>query len=103
MRILSYSDSDQLAECRIQQGKNLVDIEIRDLEIEKFYNRDTEDFDIKLISYDGYLWSEHAEMFLPFIMDAYQEYDFKRGLLEYIDFESESDMFDGGDREGSCW
>lgn len=101
MRIINYEESEQLAECTYQIGRNVFSYEIHNIEYVKKFDVHREEFDIELIHFDAWQISDDGMVLVTLTED--QIYDFKRGLLEYIDFESESDMFDGGDREGSCW
>lgn len=101
MRILNYDETERIAECSLQRGSRIFDIEIHDIEYVKKYDVYREEFDIELIDFVAKEYD--VDTLIPTTLTESEIYDFKRGLLEYIDFESESDMFDGGDRDGSCY
>lgn len=103
MRIIDYSATEQIANCSLQRCSKVYDVQIRDIEYSKQYDRMTEESYIDLTEFNAFEFDYETETFVPLTLTESEIYDFKRGLLEYIDFESESDMFERGDREGSCW
>ena len=103
MRILSYSEAEQIAVCSMQRGTRIYDVEIRGIEYVKKYDVYTEEFDIELISFEAFEWENDTEAWTPLTITNNEQYKFKRALLEYIDFDNDSEMFDSGDREGSCY
>jgi len=103
MRIINYDETDRIADCSMQRGSRVYDVQIVNIEYVKKFDVHREEFDIELISFDATEYDNESETFIPLTLTDDEQYQFKRGLLEYIDFENESDMYDSGDREGSCW
>jgi len=103
MRIINYDETDRIADCSMQRGSRVYDVQIVNIEYCTVYDAITEESDIDLTEFTATEYDNESDTFIPLTLTNDEIYQFKRGLLEYIDFEDESEMFDSGDREGSCW
>lgn len=99
MRIISYTSGT--AEVQIQRGSIIDELEIRDIEYTPILDRNREPF-IDLWQYEAFLYNHEQDCFIPTTLTESELYDFKRELMEYLDFDTDSELFDGGDRDGSC-
>lgn len=89
MRVINFSATEQLAECRIQRGTVIDEIEVREIDYQTEWNPYTKDTDIKIEYYEAFKLED--ETFVPITLTSSQLHDLGRGILEYIDTDNEPD------------
>lgn len=89
MRVINYSATEQLAECRIQRGTIIDEIEVREIDFRMEWNLYNEDYDIVDLKFKSFKLED--DTFVPITLTSSQLHDLGRGILEYIDTDNELD------------